>query len=324
MQIRNYELRIKDWKTIAVVAAIVLFGLLTFVLGSPLSAPEEVVIEEGQSVYEIAEVLKRENMIRGKFVFVVYVLLTGNEKNLKAGRYTFKPGDDVPIIVHSVANGLAESEDITVTVPEGYNIWEIDQKFTQAGLIKKGDISKNFRYKEGRLFPDTYRFKKETSLDKIINKMEENYFIKGGTRSEEVIIVASLLEKEAKTKEDMELIAGIIYKRLKLKMLLQIDASVGYGWCVKESSKPGFNGFCDVTQTPISSEIKIDGPYNTYARLGFPQGVISNPGLIALTAAQNPKSSDYLFYLSTRDGSRMIYSKTASEHLENRKKYLGF
>ncbi|MEK7138826.1 MAG: endolytic transglycosylase MltG, partial [Patescibacteria group bacterium] len=254
---------------------------------------------------------------------------------LKAGRYIFKPGDNLLTVVHLIASGLAESEDILVTIPEGFNIWEIDQKFNQVGLIGKGGISRNFIHKEGHLFPDTYRFKKGTNPEGIVSKMEENYFKKGGTRSDEVIIIASLLEKEAKTKEDMELVAGIIYKRLKLGIPLQVDASVSYGWCLRNFeisvyplrsrlSEASRNiGYCDVAQAPLALEIKIDGPYNTYIRLGLPPGAISNPGFVALEAAQNPKSSDYLYYLSTRDGNQIIYSKTASEHSANRNKYLG-
>ena len=330
------NLLLNDWGKITAIAVLVLIGWFIFLIfGSPLKSQTEVTIKEGQGLQEIAGVLRQNGVIKSKFVFLVYTIVIGNEKNLKAGRYIFKPGDNLLTVVHLIASGLAESEDILVTIPEGFNIWEIDQKFNQVGLIGKGGISRNFIHKEGHLFPDTYRFKKGTNPEGIVSKMEENYFKKGGTRSDEVIIIASLLEKEAKTKEDMELVAGIIYKRLKLGIPLQVDASVSYGWCLRNFeisvyplrsrlSEASRNiGYCDVAQAPLALEIKIDGPYNTYIRLGLPPGAISNPGFVALEAAQNPKSSDYLYYLSTRDGNQIIYSKTASEHAANRKKYLG-
>ena len=81
--------------------------------------------------------------------------------------------------------------------------------------------------------------------------------------------------------------------------------------------------YCDVSQVPVGAEIKIDGPYNTYTRAGLPPAPIANPGIITIQAALNPAKSDYLYYLSTRDGSRIIFSKTAAEHAANRRKYLG-
>ena len=121
----------------------------------------------------------------------------------------------------------------------------------------------------------------------------------------------------------MALVSGIIQKRLQLKMPLQIDATVAYGWCLRRWLPMSNNRTCDVTQAPIATELKVDGPYNTYARVGLPPAPISNPGLQALEAAAHPKTSSYLYYLSTRDGSQIIYAKTAAEQQANRAKYLG-
>ena len=285
--------------------------------------PIEIRVDGGEGLNIISSKLKNANLINSELVFIGYIKIRGAEDNLKAGRYIFSKSMNISTIASRIINGQSESEDVEVTIPEGFNIWEVDKRFFESGLIVLGDISDDYLHKEGYLFPDTYRFNKETLVQDIINTMEVNYYAKGVTRGDEVVIIASLLEKEAKTKEDMELVAGIIYRRLKLGMLLQVDASVAYGWCLKQASLPGYRGFCDVTQAPVASEIGIDGPYNTYIRPGLPQGAISNPGLIALQAAQNSRSSDYLYYLSTRDGSQIIYSKTAGEHVANRRKYLG-
>ena len=106
-------------------------------------------------------------------------------------------------------------------------------------------------------------------------------------------------------------------------MPLQIDATVIYGACRRKMAEIKFTKNCEVTFQGPAIEIKIDGPYNTYTRKGLPPGPISNPGLKAIEAALNPTASNYLYYLSTRDGSQMIYSKTAGEHVANRRKYLG-
>ena len=134
---------------------------------------------------------------------------------------------------------------------------------------------------------------------------------------------ASILEKEARSEEDMRLVAGIIRNRLAKKMPLQIDATVSYGACLRRFVAGNFKKDCDVTQMPVGAEIRIDSEYNSYMRSGLPVGPIANPGITAIQAVLNPQSSDYFYYLSTRDGSQMIYSKTATEHAANRRKYLG-
>src|SRR3989344_1422298 len=317
---------LKKHRTIAIWVAIVPVFIVLYFIYVPVSLINrervEIIINEGDGLYAVADKLSDNGLLLSIDAFVFYVLMIGQDKSIKSGRYLLPRSLSVAGTAKILVRGLSESDDVTATIPEGFNIWEIDRRFASLGLIQEGRLSRNYLHKEGRLFPDTYRFKKDVSLEGMVNKMEENYMAKGGTRSDEILIVASLLEKEAKTKEDMELIAGIIEKRLKLGMLLQIDASVGYGWCLKEEAKKN-KGFCDVTQAPVALEIKIDGPYNTYMRDGLPAGAISNPGTMALEAAANPKASDYLYYLSTRDGSQIIYAKTPEEHAANRRKYLG-
>jgi UPF0755 protein len=179
-------------------------------------------------------------------------------------------------------------------------------------------FARTFLDREGRLYPETYRFAPDATpkelADRLVQMFDQN--AAGVTRDQ--LVIASILEKEAKTKDDMMLVSGIIQKRLQLNMPLQIDAAVAYGWCLRN-----LRTLCEVTQAPVAAEIKIDGPYNTYTRKGLPAGPISNPGANALWAAQHPQTSDYLYYLSTRDGQQLIYAKTLAEHLNNRSKYLG-
>jgi len=285
--------------------------------------PVEVKIKDGSSLSIVAGQLDNAGLIKSGLLFIAYIKVRGQENDLKSGRYIFSRSMNIPVIASMIIGGRSESDDVVVTIPEGFNIWEVDKRVASSGLIAPGQLAGYYLHKEGYLFPDTYHFDREVSAEGIANKMEENYFAKNGTNNNETLIIASLLEKEVKTKEDMALVAGIIKKRLELGMLLQIDASVAYGWCLKEVIKTEFKNFCDVTQAPIALEIRIDGPYNTYIRKGLPSGPISNPGLQAVEATLNFKESDYLYYLSTRDGSQMIYSKTSAEHAGNRRKYLG-
>jgi len=297
----------------------------------------EVVIKEGQGLYVIADILKEKGVIERKFVFVSYALITGNEKKLQAGRYLFKPGVTIPVIVHSMAEGFAESDDIVLTIPEGYNVFDIDERLSAFGLIKKGEFAIKYHTDEGQFFPDTYRFEREgetadTIAEKIKNhlnlKFEDLSLVLSSLVLRDTLTRASILEKEARKEEDMRLVAGVIENRLKKGMLLQIDATVSYGACLRELESRIKNQelrveYCDVSQVPVGAEIRVDGPYNSYKRAGLPPGPIANPGIQAIEAVLNPQKSDYLYYLSTRDGSRLIFSKTSAEHAANRRKYLG-
>jgi len=310
-------------KTIATLVAIVLVGYSLFVIFYPISIGSDgktVEIKEGSGLVEITNILNNQGLIRNKHIFVFYVTALGEDRNLKAGKYSFKGRVSMSEIINALSRGLSEHDDIEVTVPEGLNTWEIDEIFLGSGLIRRGDFAKSAIKHEGELHPDTYRFKKDASTEDIIKKMTTND--KFPDVPYEKLTVASMLEKEAKTEEDMKLVAGIIKKRMELGMLLQIDATVTYGACLRQYNLSG--KLCDVTLVGVANEIKIDGLYNSYIRKGLPPGPISNPGLKAIAAASDPKDSDYLYYLSTRDGSQIIYSKTADEHLRNRRKYLGF
>jgi UPF0755 protein len=214
---------------------------------------------------------------------------------------------------------------------------------------------------EGYLFPDTYRFSKsqidkhqapstpegeqapygagksqtntndqtsksETQVREIIERMRENFETKtagifrglSAEKIERTIIIASILEKEVRNQRDMKLVAGIIEKRLSKNIPLEIDATVTYGVCY-----PKFlaGQYCDVSLANIIDNLKVSTPYNTYMNKGLPAGPISNPGLAAIVAALNPEKSDYLYYLTARDGTT-IFSKTAAEHARARAKYI--
>jgi UPF0755 protein len=308
-----------------IIGAVILIAVVAFVLcpRSFHAASTHVAIPSGSGAAEVGHILQRAGVVRWGPAFRWYATLTGNARTLKAGEYLLCSCSSVPELVRTIASGEALSTDIEVTIPEGMNIWEVDDTLAGAKLVLPGLFARYFFEKEGMLYPETYRFASGSSLADIEARMQTTYVKHATNVTRDQLIVASMLEKEAKTKDDMAIVSGIIQKRLQLQMPLQIDATVAYGWCLRRWLPMSSSRNCDVTQAPIATEIKVDGAYNTYARKGLPAGPISNPGENALWAAAHPKTTDYLYYLSTRDGSKIIYAKTLAEHLKNRSKYLG-
>ncbi|MBI2064534.1 MAG: endolytic transglycosylase MltG [Candidatus Yanofskybacteria bacterium] len=370
--------KLKQAKAIAIFMTIAFAAFVFYLIFIPVQVADssiiEVEISSGQGLSQIASTLKNKGLIRSESIFILYVKVIGDAANLKAGRYVFydpsiggQASLNIPEIIDILVSGKSEPDDIEITIPEGLNVWDIDKRLAQAGLIQESRFSSQYHNDEGYLFPDTYRLKnylpaqagelKITDYEKLLSELREKMGVNFNAKTEELfsaldgsqpeagqplagakssggknlsneqklrtIIIASILEKEARSEKDMRLVAGIIEKRLKLDIPLQIDATVIYGACRREFAKSNFSKNCDVTFQGPAVEIKIDGPFNTYIHKGLPPAPISNPGLKAINAALNPQESDYLYYLSTRDGSQMIYSKTAGEHSANRRKYLG-
>jgi UPF0755 protein len=320
--------KLNRFQTAAISVAAVVALSIGYVVWVPLhirdTALRDVEIKQGFGVVAVAHTLKSAGLIRSSWGFILYVQAMGVDQRLQAGRYRFAPSMSLAHMVSMMVWGLAEPNDITVFIPEGENVWEIDERLTAAGLITEGAFARKYIHDEGYFFPDTYRFKPGATVDEIAQRMKWNFTSKVNPLMDRTTVtIASMLEKEGKTAEDKAIIAGIILRRIKIGMALQIDASVAYGACLRKWLPQSSTANCDVTHVPIAYEIGLDSEYNTYRRAGLPVGPIANPGLEAIEAARNPVTSDYLYYLSPRDGSRIIFSKTSAEHARNRRKYLG-
>ncbi len=293
--------------------------------------PIEVEVERGASARQVANTLKDAGLIRSTRMFIWYTTFRGWNDDLEAGYYLIPGGISMEEVAYLIATGIAHN-DIAVLIPEGYNIWQIDERLADFKLVERGQFAKAYYHREGYLFPDTYRFRKGSTMEEIAKKMEDNFNVRNvvllGPLSVEardrIVAIASIIEKESLRGSSMNLVAGVIENRVRRGMKLQIDATVSYGSCLRKFLATIYSTpkNCFVNLEAVGKEIRIDSPYNSYTRAGYPKGPISNPGAAALNAVLNPKG-DYLFYLSTRDGSQMLFSHTGAEHEAKRRQYLG-
>jgi UPF0755 protein len=281
------------------------------------------VIPKGQSVQLIGERLVEANLIRNKLIFRYVVWKEKLGSKIQAGSFQLNQALSTSEIAQRLTMG---TDDIWVTIPEGKRVEEVAEYFSEFEQFDKAEFIKMAKIDEGYLFPDTYLFPVQTTaaivhtqlrdnFDAVVqkNKIEEKAKAKNQTL-EDVIIMASLLEREAQSAEDMKMVAGILYNRLENGMPLQVDATLQYA-----------KGFDKATNnwwpTALSADKESNSPYNTYKFANLPPGPIANPGLNALKAAAEPTASEYLFYITDNDGN-MHYTVTYDEHLENVQKYL--
>ncbi|MFH1461082.1 MAG: endolytic transglycosylase MltG [Patescibacteria group bacterium] len=290
-------------------------------ISNPLteSSQEQIfTIESGRGLREIANNLDEAQLIRNKTLFVAYALYKGWAAQLKAGDYALSPNLTIGQIVRKIVAGEVISQDITITIPEGFTLKQIDARLAEAGLIESGQLLAKPEL-EGYLFPDTYQFNRKADLDEMIVEMRDNFDRKldqelvveirrQGKTIRQIVIMASLLEKEVPLYSDMRIVSGIFWKRIENDYPLQSCATIAYIL--------GINKWIYSTE-----DTEIDSLYNTYQNAGLPPGPICNPGLLAIKAAIYPVDTDYYFFLSTPDG-QTIFSRTFKEHQANKEKYL--
>lgn len=283
------------------------FYALTPVSEDP--AVTQFVIEKGQGFREIVENLEEKGLIRSEKAFKVYAILSGSASKLKAGNYVLSPSQSSLDILRHLVRG--PEQDVEVTITEGETVKDINDKLMALGILTgKNKISQKH---EGYLFPDTYRFFPNSSVDEVLKKFSDNFPQKVFNIDYKTLTMASLIEKEVPLAEDRFVVSGILWKRLQAGMHLQIDATICYA---KLKSLAGCY--------PLRREdFSVDSQYNTYKYYGLPPGPIGNPGLSAISAARHPRQSEYWYYLSDPKSQKTVFAKTLEEHNENRLKYLG-
>lgn len=307
-------------------ALAVLAGFLFLFVSYQILAPRSgnyfekpFLIEKNQGLKEIAGRLTEAQIIRSRFWFMVYVFSRGWADRLQAGEYSLSPSMNVGEIARMLAFGEVLPHQARVTVPEGFNLKQIDELLVKADLIEPGELVNNYSHLEGYMFPDTYLFEKKAALEEITAKVVANFNKKitdgmndeikrQGKTLSEIVIMASVIEKEIAGWENSRLVAGIFWRRLKNSQPLESCATIAY--------------VLGVNKRRYSIEdTKVNSPYNTYRNVGLPPGPICSPGLTAVSAAIYPQYSDYNYFLAKPDGET-VFSRTYQEHLENKAKYL--
>lgn len=268
------------------------------------NAKIDVEITEGQTTAEIAQILKSKGLIRSPFIFRWYCLYAN--KNILPGIYLLQTSMNAKQILDTLSVG--NINETKVTIPEGYRATQIAQTLADKGLVNKDEFITKTKDLEGHLFPDTYRIQLETSVSDIIKKMTDNFFAQTAslTLNNDKLILASIVEREAKKDEDRAKIAGVYQNRLDIGMKLDSDPTVQYAVGNWE---------------PLTvADLEIDSPYNTYIYKNLPPTPICNPGIKSIKAALNPTNHDFYYFFSLKDGTT-IYSKTLEEQNENLIKY---
>lgn len=288
---------------------------------APAHFPNEtfLMIERGTSLKTVTEDFEKRGLVRSGFWLRLLVTARRGDGGAVAGDYFFKKPASLSRIAERLAAGEFGLEETRITIPEGLTNKETAAIFARAlPKFSAREFLSLAAKKEGYLFPDTYQFLPTVSASVVIATMEAN-FNKKITELEplvqifkkqikDVVIMASLIEKEARTTDTRRRIAGILWKRLRLGIPLQVDAVFPYI----------FEG---TTYDLTDGDLQVDSPYNTYRYKDLPPGAIANPGLDALRATLTPIDTPYLYYLSDKEGN-MHYAKTHDEHLINRARYL--
>ena len=307
-----------------IVAVVVVFTILlpyALFVRPPQDFPAGALIEvpEGMPLSEIAELLKSEGVVRSSFVLRATIFLTGNQRNVHFGDYLFNKPRNVFYVASAIAKGEYGLEPMRIRVPEGATVREMAELFSEElQRFNPERFIRDAEPMEGYLFPDTYFFLPNANDDLVLRTMRENFdtnvasleadIEKFGKPLEDVVIMASLLEREAHNAHDRRMIAGVLWDRLKKNMRLQVDAAFLY-----TLGKSTF----DLTKADLA---EADNPYNTYVHKGLPPGPIGNPSLDSIRAAITPIFEGYVFYLADKYGVTH-YCKTYECHLANKRKY---
>ena len=283
---------------------------------------EIVYIKSGFSTREIADLLKQKGLLKHKSYFLLLSKIFSVDEQLKAGEYLFTKKMNIMDILERLKKGMVLTH--PVVIPEGYNVWQIAETLEGKEIVSSFSFLKGSNDKalcsqvnietesvEGYLFPDTYFLAKDMNPRQIILLMVNRFhemlpknakrLAKARNMSlHEIVILASLIEKETSDKKEMPTIAAVFYNRLRKGMPLQCDPTVLYA-------------LGKVRKRLTRKDLGIDSPYNTYRYRGLPPGPIANPGRAAIKAALRPNEFDYLYFVSQNNGTH-YFSKTLSEH----------
>lgn len=277
------------------------------------------VVTPGSSVRQLANSLGKEGLIKDPIVFFLLIKKLGLDNKIQAGDFRLSPSMSAYDLAETLTHGTL---DIWVTIPEGKRADEIADLLKEKIPSYNESWRKQLEQNEGYLFPDTYLIPKDATITLILNQMKGNFKTKfqhldlSHTKlsKEQIVIIASMVEREAKLPEDRPLVASVILNRLDLGMALQLDATIQYALGYQPDQKTWWK------KNLTKEDILLGSIYNTYLNVSLPPTPISNPGLSVMQAVANPANTQYLYYISDKTGKNH-YAKTLDEHNANIKKY---
>ncbi len=333
---------------VVVVVAVGVGIYFVFELGARPSVKEDSVpfrVNSGESFATVADNLQQKNLIRNTFVFRIRARLLNAEQKVQAGDFSLRRNMTVDEVLENLSKARLNDRDVTII--EGLRLEQIAAMFAQKGWDKNKFIAavsqEDWQFGflndkppgasvEGFLFPDTYRipasFDEKQIVEMMLRRFGEQYNATLRQKAREgpgiykVVVLASIIEREAAKEDERGVISSVFYNRLSKNMKLETDPTVQWARDTALAAKdPNFSKWWAV---PSKDDLQIDSPYNTYKVTGFPPGPICNPGLAALQAATEPFTTDYIFFVATGDRERShAFAKTIEEHNANIKKYLG-
>jgi UPF0755 protein len=305
----------------AVIVAIVAIGggvfaaKVQFERPSGLDQPRTINIDRGLGLSSIAEQLQRDGIISSKWLFVAGVWLSQQQSNIKFGEYLLPAHASMRDIMEALVSGRGIL--YAITIPEGLTTQQIVQRLKSEDILV-GDIATV--PEEGTLLPETYKFTRGDNRESLLARMrrERDRVVADVwarrapdlpiTTPEELVVLASVVEKETALADERSRVAAVFINRLRLNMRLQSDPTVIYGM-FKGAGKP--SGF-----VLSRADLDTQSPYNTYMVNGLPPGPIANPGRASLEAVANPSRTRDLFFVADGSGGH-AFAETYEQHLKN-------
>lgn len=275
----------------------------------------DIEIKEGMTLSAIADLLEEKNVVHSSLMLYTALFHASDEPVVQAGSYRFPKILTTNEVAEAITHGTYQSPLLRVTFPEGFVVADIRTYYPEIYHPVPEPLPE---IEEGFLFPDTYYVTSETTEGELISIMRETFAEKiapylaaidaSPFTLKEVIILASIIEREAKDMTSKRRVSGILHNRININMALQVDATLDY--------------LLDKTSAELTIEdLERDSPFNTYTRVGLPPTPIANPGLESIEAALYPEETPYMYYLTADDGT-FHYAETFEEHKRNKTLYL--
>jgi UPF0755 protein len=278
----------------------------------PLKTSKVMIIPKGAGASRIGGILESAGVVSSSHLFLLNYYIHGMQKSLRAGEYDFQAQASLQNVIEKISKGDVVRH--RLTIPEGLSSFEIMGLINNNEVLGGGPISD---LKEGTCLPETYTFERDYSRQKLLNDMQGALrgflpSLKTGKPlplpEDQLMTMASLIEKETAIDKERPLIAGVYYNRLAKGMLLQCDPTVIYALYLRDRQPLG--------RALTREDLKVDLPYNTYVRKGLPPGPICHPGKASIRAAYNPQPTDALYFVADGTGGHR-FSATLEEHAKN-------